>query len=245
MASLSKAEQILVNTLTIADLERGECSRFLPYATAAVRSDLSLSSFSSFIHNLESQLEVVLKNMELHPYLRQDDSEDRSSIDIVAGLKLLGIPASHGTNFGGGSTDISCLIHDQFLWIAEAKNDYNNSHILEGFRQLVDRYVMGSHRIQRKGALVIYCKNKPASAVLDSWKQYLTQINPEEYSVTVESSEESTFETTHYHRASNQRLYVKHIVVSLYQDHTDKSAKGRKPPKKIYCDNCHAEINGN
>ena len=129
----------------------------------------------------------------------------------------------------GGNCDITCNFQNKYLWLAEAKIDYDNGHIMQGFRQLVDRYITSSE-IQKEGALVIYCKDKVTHEVLTGWKKYFFDKDNKhnEYSINFDSDGSNYFITSHFHKATSKNLKIKHIVVSLFDGATDKSAMKKK-----------------
>lgn len=200
----------------------------LPNATASLQSELSKESFESFISNMYSQLNKIIQRIELHPIHREHDTEDRTTIEIVNGLNFLGERCEHEASYGG-NCDISCNFQNKYLWLAEAKIDYNNMHIMQGFRQLVDRYITSSE-IQIEGTLVIYCKDKVPHEALNAWKKYLFNKDnkSKEYSVNFESEYSNYFVTSHFHKTTNKMLNIKHIVISIFDGATDKSAVKKK-----------------
>lgn len=213
---------------SLSELHLGNLEMLLPNATAAIQSELSKESFKAFIDNTYRLLDKVIGRIELHPIHREHDSEDRTTVEIVNALNFLGESWEHEASYGG-NCDISSNFQNKYLWLGEAKIDYRNSHIMEGFRQLVDRYVAAS-TISREGALLIYCKDELPETVLAKWKKYFIHADnvTDEYSINIEDESERYFITSHYHRSSQKILRVKHMVISLFITATDKSAVKRK-----------------
>ncbi|KXO13295.1 hypothetical protein AKG98_3517 [Moritella sp. JT01] len=201
---------------------------FLPNATAAFQSEMSKGSFTSFINNIHSLLDKIVQRIELHPIHREHDTEDRTTIEIVNALNFLGETCEHEASYGG-NCDITSNYQNRYLWLAEAKIDYSNTHIMEGFRQLVDRYSTAS-RIQKQGSLLIYCKDKAPHEVLKAWKKYFfdKDSSSKEYSINLDSENDRSFVTSHRHHQSDKVFVVKHEVISLFDNATDKSARKKK-----------------
>lgn len=222
--------------LPLSSVENGSLRRALPNCTIGLQSDLAKENYQSYLDDLYIKIDKVIDRIEMHPIHREHDSEDRTSIEIVNALRYLNFPAEHEASYGG-NCDICINDQEEFIWLGEAKIDYSNTHIMEGFRQLVDRYASGAIR---DGGLFIYCKDNAPKVVIDNWKSYLRQKDnkTKEYSVRfLDDSGKNYFITEHFHKSSRQIFRVKHIAISLYDVATDKSAKKKKKCTHT-CDQC-------
>lgn len=214
--------------ITLADVSSGEYGSLFSNLEAALASDVMKNNYDDFIVGLYNGFNKVINRVSLHSHLREHDSEGRTTVEIVNGLCLLNFPAELDASYNG-NCDIVVNQANKYLWLAEAKIDYSNSHVMQGFRQLVDRYASAS-KIQQEGALLIYCKDNPPSTVISNWKKYLTKADQgsHEYNVTVIESGDDYFVTTHHHKALAKLFKVRHVAISLYDTASDKSALARK-----------------
>ncbi|MCG9689946.1 hypothetical protein L1D13_23885, partial [Vibrio tubiashii] len=186
-----------------------------PNASIGMQSDLARKKYSSYINHLYKNLDKIFSRIAFHPIHRERDTEDRTSIEIVNILRFLQYPAEHEASYGG-NCDICINESDEFIWLGEAKIDYNNTHIMEGFRQLVDRYA--TDKIMKDGGLIIYCKEKAPMDVITSWKKYLEKKDnvSKEYSINFDEIGHDYFITSHLHKSSKKLFTVKHMAVSLF-----------------------------
>lgn len=216
-----------LSKISLEDIENGMLKRSFPSASIGLQSDMARHKYESNLQLLSSDLQRIVSRIELHPIHREHDSEDRTSVEIVNGLRLLNHTAEHEASYGG-NCDICVNEDDKFIWLGEAKIDYNNTHIMEGFRQLSDRYANGDIR---DGGLLIYCKNDTPQNVLASWRKYLEnkENRSNEYGLTfTEDAGHNYFVTEHLNRSTGTIFTVKHMVISLFDAATDKSARKKK-----------------
>ncbi|WP_244262842.1 hypothetical protein [Shewanella frigidimarina] len=230
--------QILERT-SLKELLDGDLEMLLPNATASIQSELSKSNFDEFINNTYSLLDKIIGRIELHPIHREHDSEDRTTIEIVNAFNYLGERLEHEASYGG-NCDLTSNFQNKYLWLGEAKIDYSNAHIYQGFRQLCDRYLMAS-KMSKQGALLIYCKSKNIAEVISSWKTYFKRSAQTEYSISIEEEGNGYFITNHFHKPTQQNLKIKHMAISLFISASDKSAVKRKPCLHS-CPQCCAEV---
>jgi len=198
-----------------------------PNASSGIQSDIARTKYNTFIEQLYKDLDKIFSRVAFHPIHRERDNEDRTSIEIVNILRFLHYPAEHEAAYGG-NCDVCINKDDEYIWLGEAKIDYNNTHIMEGFRQLVDRYA--TDKIMRDGGLIIYCKNNAPKDVIDSWRAYLEDKDnkSKEYSLNFDEVGHDYFVTSHYHKSSKKVFTVKHMAVSLFDTASDKSARNKK-----------------
>jgi cell pole-organizing protein PopZ len=127
------------------------------------------------IRNLYKDIDKVISQIQENPGVRQQDNEDRLTIEIVDQLRSLGHEASHDTKIGGHA-DIVVRKND-FLWLGEAKIYQHNNNLWEGFLQLLTRYSTGDFN-QENGGLLIYIRGqKDASSIMQKGSSLLTMPN--------------------------------------------------------------------
>ncbi|MBY8034706.1 hypothetical protein KW481_14245 [Vibrio fluvialis] len=233
----NQASSLPYGSLTLAQVESGFFKDTLPNCTAGLHSDLARQDYNQNLVRVYNDLEKVIQRLEMHPIHREHDTEDRITIELVNLLHFLNHAATHDTSFSG-NCDI-CIEESQqnFRFLAEAKIDYSTTHIMEGFRQLSDRY---GTRAFKDGALLIYCKENNSSEMLSKWKQYLSRKENKspEFSVNFTTNVgDNYFETTHNSKATGQIFTVRHIVIALKDVASDKSAR-RKKKCNHTCVNC-------
>ncbi|QJY40933.1 hypothetical protein HND97_03635 [Vibrio cholerae] len=165
------ASSLPYGSLTLAHVESGFLKDTLPNCTAGLQSDLTRQDYNQNLVRVYNDLEKVIQRLEMHPIHREHDTEDRITIELVNLLHFLNHEATHDTSFLG--TVIYALKNlSKTAVLNEAKIDYSTTHIMEGFRQLSDRY---GTRAFKDGALLIYCKENNSSEILSKWKQYLSR----------------------------------------------------------------------
>jgi HEAT repeat protein len=178
-----------------------------------------------FIRNLYKDIDKAISQIQENPKQRQEDTEDRLTIDIVNQLRCFGYEASHDSEIGG-HVDI-VVRKSNFLWLGEAKKYSDNNYLWEGFLQLTTRYSIGDSN-QNHGGLVIYIKNGDASSIMESWQNYLREKSLPDYSFRPCKMKSPAFISTHKHERSGQPFHVRHMPVMLHFAPKDKSARRRK-----------------
>jgi HEAT repeat protein len=178
------------------------------------------------IRNLYKDIDKVISQIQENPELRQKDTEDRLTIDIVNPLRNLGYDVSHETKIGGHA-DIVVRKND-FLWLGEAKIYKDNNNLWEGFQQLLTRYSTGDSNQENSGLLIYIRAQKDASSIMQKWQKYLLGQSLPELSVRPCKMRRLAFISTHKHERSGQPFHVRHIPVMLHFDPKDKSGRARK-----------------
>lgn len=234
--------EILLPDLTLGDIGSGKYKAFFPNCTTGLQTDNARQSYDEYFNLIYSTLDRIKDRIEMHPIHREHDTEDRITVEIANAFRFLNIPADHDSCYGGNCDIVINELNDQYLWLAEAKIDYDNTHIMEGFRQLVDRYATASNN-QKDGALLIYCKDSPKFEVLDSWKKYLRNKDQksQEYSVNLVYECDDYFITKHNHKSKGKVFNVRHIPISLFDPSSDKSARAKKRCSHL-CDKCCSAV---
>lgn len=214
--------------ISVSDFSKLMPDRFL--RAAINRSRLrSSGTYPEFIEQLYLDIDDQLYDMQAGRELRQKDSEDRLSADIVCGLRRHGYTAV-GDAKHGGHIDVSVEL-GEFTWIGEAKKDGN---FREGFLQLMTRYVPASGNYSHnQGGLIFYFVNTPdAKGKLDSWRGELTQNG----SVCSDCSKNVlAFYSDHTLQGPGTAFKVRTMGVSIFHEPKDKSARisaAKKAAKK-------------
>lgn len=192
---------------------------------AGFPSRVLAKTYDDFIKVLYLSIDKIIYQIQENPELRQNDSEDRLTIDVKNQLCCLGYDASHDSKIGG-HTDLSIRKGD-FLWIGEAKIHSSYDFLWEGFLQLSTRYSTGDFN-QKDGGIFIYIRNKDAASVVQKWNNYLKDKNLQDYSCRQCDMREISFVSTHKHERSGKPFQVRHMPVILYFDPQDKSGRSGK-----------------
>jgi len=194
------------------------------YQQAQVADNLGFED--DLIRNLYKDIDKVIFQIQENPELRQDDNEDRLTIDIVNPLRNLGYDVSHETKIGG-HVDIAVRKND-FLWLGEAKIYRDNNYLWEGFQQLVTRYSTGDSNQENGGLLIYIIRHEDASSIMQKWQNYLLEKSLPGFSLRPCKMRSLAFISTHKHERSGQAFHVRHIPVMLHFDPKDKSGRARK-----------------
>lgn len=176
-------------------------------------------SYEDFVKQLYDDIDDLIFDMQSGLELRQKDSEDRLSADILGGLKRHGYFAVPDGKTGG-HVDMSVRLGD-FTWIGEAKKDGNFN---EGFLQLTTRYVPASGNYSHnQGGLIFYMVTAPdARGKLDIWRNDLVSRGHTCIDCTRNLL---AFYSDHQLKGSGTNFKVRTMGVALYHQPEDKSAR--------------------
>lgn len=164
-----------------------------------------------FIRRLYDEIAETVRLLEETAHLRQDDPEDKITIDLLLPLKRTGYNISHDTDTRG-HIDIR-VEAKKFVWLGEAKIHSTYDWLLDGLKQLHTRYATGK---EDGYGLVIYIKVKNAKAVMDEWRSKMEGCNACGLKEARDGEEKLTFWSIHQHAGSGLEISNKHIGVSLY-----------------------------
>jgi len=164
-----------------------------------------------FAKRLYQELDDIIKSLEETAHLRDNDSEDKLTSDIVLLLRQTGYEASHDKDTRG-HVDMR-VEKNSFIWIGEAKIHRSYDWLLEGLKQLLTRYSTGK---EDGFGLLIYIRNANAKAVMEEWRKRLEKGNECNLKETNDGLEKLTFWSLHQHEGSGLDISTKHIGVSLY-----------------------------
>lgn len=182
-------------------------------------------TYEEFIEQLYADIDESIYELQASRELRQNDSEDRISLDILVGLKRHGYHATHDSKTGG-HVDLSVRMGSH-SWIGEAKKD-GNFH--EGFLQLTSRYVQasGNYAHDQGGLLFYMVKAADALGKLTAWR---TRLTNDGHSCADCGKSKLAFYSTHKLEGSGTDFKVRSMAVSLYHQPLDKSARNSSEKK--------------
>jgi len=211
------------NTLSIQSLQLA--AKFDPVA-ARFLSRLECNSYDKFIEMLYKDIEKTISLIEQSASLRQNDGEDRLSVEIINILIGAGYQASHDLYINGHSDIV--VTYNTFTWIGEAKIHSSYDYLMEGFLQLCERYSTGNED-DCEGGLIFYVKGNNALDVVEKWKADLITRNVDGLTTSdCDSRKNLSFYSTHNHSKSGLPYKVRHLSVILGFNPTDKSARQSK-----------------
>lgn len=217
-----------MNSISLQDFERYSSRKVIQATFRRVKISEE-GTYEEFVEQLYDDIDQLIYSMQAGPELRQDDSEDRLSADILGGLRIHGYTAVPDGKTGG-HVDISVKMGD-FSWIGEAKKD-GNFH--EGFLQLTTRYVPASGNYSHnQGGLIFYLVKTPdARGKLDTWRDELTLKGH----TCVDCKRSAlAFYSDHLFAGSGTIFKVRTMGVALHHQPKDKSARisaAKKQAKK-------------
>ncbi|MGC4734074.1 hypothetical protein [Providencia hangzhouensis] len=189
------------------------------------------SGYQFWTERLYKDLNRIIKDV-IFPTasFRQNDSEDRFNVDIVGNLFMIGYQASHD-RWNNGHPDIYVQSPGYgYKWSAESKIHRDYNYLLDGFKQICERYSSGFTG-EDTGAVLIITKNIDIKSLMENWQKLLS--DDEDYkakNVSVSDCETDSFCFTskHSHSVSGTQFEVRHIPISIKFNPTDKSARNRK-----------------
>jgi len=187
--------------------------------------------YDAWVERLYKDLGYIIKDI-IFPSAsyRQGDKEDRFNLDIAGFLKTMGYQASHD-RWSNGHPDIYVESPaNGFKWTGESKIHSSYDYLLEGFKQLCERYSSGFEN-EDCGAVLVVTKNADVKAMMNNWRKLLSE--DEDYkqsgvSVYDCKMDEMCFVSSHTHSVSGRPFEVRHVPISIRFNPTDKSAQNRK-----------------
>lgn len=214
-----------INNLTIAEYKKLE-KMFPEFGRFATR--LTAKTYDDFSATLYCDIDEIISQIQENAEYRQEDSEDRLTIDIRDQLNRLGYDTSHESKHRGHADLIVRNKRLNLIWIGEAKIHRDYNHLWEGFLQLTTRYSTGDCD-QKEGGIFIYIKkNKNAFSVVEKWKAFLENKKLPGFFSKSCTMRKLSFFSTHKHDVSGTNFKVRHMPVLLYFKPEDKSARMKK-----------------
>lgn len=213
-----------MTVITLQDLERYATKRAVQATLRRVKISEE-GTYDEFVGQLYDDIDQLIYRMQSGPELRQNDSEDRLSAEVLGGLSILGYDAvADGKT--GGHVDLSVKM-GEFSWIGEAKKD-GNFH--EGFLQLTTRYVPASGNFaHNQGGLIFYLIATPdARGKVGTWRDELTSKG---HACVDCTRNQLAFYSDHKLESSGTDFKVRTMGVALYHKPKDKSARNSAAKK--------------
>ncbi|MEZ8148374.1 hypothetical protein [Enterovibrio norvegicus] len=191
---------------------------------------LSKSNYDKWIDKLYDDLDsIIRKQIRPTASFRQNELEDRFNVELVGYLNCKNYNASHD-KWCNGHPDIYVESTDGFVWIGESKILRKYDDLLEGFKQLSERYSSG-YPNENQGGVLIISKNRDIGKLMKNWLKRLesdTWFVSRKLKSSLCSKDEMCFYSIHSHSATSQNYKVRHMPVSIYHNPIDKSAVSRK-----------------
>lgn len=181
-------------------------------------------TYEAFCDVLERKLLDVALEIERNKSLFFELGEDCLTAIVSVSMKAAGFDAEHDTYRNGHADLLIKSENGRYEWFAEAKLDNGPAYIMEGFRQLSDRYADGNP-VSSRGGLLIYTDKQHKIKMLDGWIAHVSEKYEIPVVCTERCMETLTARTEHEHQASGISYRVRHIPVSLYYKPTDRSAR--------------------
>ena len=188
----------------------------------------SRSTYEDWITRLYIDIDdYIARSIITSASIRQKDEEDRYNIEIANYLNMIGYDAGHDT-FNKGHPDI--IVNDKihgYQWLGESKIHRKYDDLLEGFKQLSDRYSSGNYK-QNHGAVIIINKGGDTAKVVNKWKEMLIDdpfYKSRSIKAEICTQNKDCFISTHEHTGSSNDYTVRHIPINVYYKPVDKSAK--------------------
>ncbi|MFZ6640922.1 hypothetical protein ACO0LL_14335 [Undibacterium sp. TC4M20W] len=204
--------------MTVADLRRLEKAN--PQIPQTIHR-WTAANYDQFVETLYTEIDTIVKDLEDDANLSQHYTENNYNSDICRQLKRLGYEAVHDKN-QRGHADIT-VNFARYSWIGEGKKvqSVNNSHLIDGYGQLIDRYVTGKANANHAG-LLVYILGKDAMHVMSSWRTHLTEkdLSDNGYAANIapcsENPDHVFWSECTRHTSSGSTLKIRHIGLSLH-----------------------------
>lgn len=182
------------------------------------------SGYDEFCVRVEDGVLRAIETLEKNKPQFGSLAEDPLTAVLAFGLELLGFSADHD-NYRNGHCDL-VVKEGRYEWYGEAKLDKGPGYVMEGFRQLCDRYPSGGPKSKR-GGLIIYTQKRNKVRILDVWIKRIQKDY--EWPVVLQSMCMNTLtaRTQHAHVASGLPFTVRHFPVSFYHRPSDKAERAR------------------
>lgn len=185
-------------------------------------------SYDFFVEKLYQDIDEVTAVIERGRDVRRDDSEDRTTEEIVSFLIGRGYAATANSH-QSGHCDITVENRAGLVWLGEAKKHSDYDYLWKGFNQLTTRYSTGAPSSTSGGMLIYIRTQKPASDVIAEWRQRLGVQGLTDY-VESDCSERPglSFYSHHKHGVSGLTYSVRHMGIMMAFAPKDDGAKLQK-----------------
>lgn len=185
-------------------------------------------NYNFFIEKLYQDIDEVTVVIERGRDVRRDDSEDRTTEEIVSFLIGRGYAATANSH-QSGHCDVTVENRAGLVWLGEAKKHSDYDYLWKGFNQLTTRYSTGAPTSSSGGMLIYIRTQKPASDVIEEWRQRLGVQDLTDY-VDSDCSKRPglSFYSQHRHEVSGLTYSVRHMGIMMSFDPKDDGAKLKK-----------------
>lgn len=202
------------DTLSVRDLSK--LGSLNPVVSLAMKR-LLIASYEEFVDVLYLDLDACLKYIIETRNHRREESEDRTTVDIIGQLRGRNYDAKHDEQ-RGGHCDIVVSHPNGYTWIAECKIHGGYDYLKQGFDQLCTRYLAGSPN-EDHGSLIIFVRNVDCAAVVQEWRKRVGAAGYDNF--TDEDCpiwQQHGFQTRHTGAGSGRSVKIRHTALSLYFD---------------------------
>lgn len=191
-----------------------------------------IKTYGEFVSTLLLDVDDGIAQLETNPELRQKDSEDRLTIDLVNHLRTKSYNATHESKQGGKIDLLVENIDKGFIWRCEAKIHSSYEYLFEGFQQLCTRYNRGTPK-SNHGGFISYVRVADCARVMRTWQSKLPEFlgAPIEIVPCPSDRRDLSFISTHTAVDSGLPYTVRHMGVALHFDPQDRSAKKSRAKK--------------
>lgn len=186
------------------------------------------NNFEEYVQVLYDDFIEIFELIEESKDKRQEDSEDRLTLDICNLLAQRKVYAAVHNAYSGGNVDITVQHKTgRYKWIGEAKIYRKLEDMNEGFLQLTTRYVNSPPN--DCAGVIAYVKRPNAAALMADWREKLeSNMLPNLTILPCNRRSGLQFHSSHTDKSSGLPLHVWHMCLSLYHEPKDKSARTRK-----------------
>jgi hypothetical protein len=186
------------------------------------------NSYNFFVEKLYQDIDEVTVVIERGRDVRKDDSEDRTTEEIVSFLIGRGYAATANSH-QSGHCDVTVENRAGLVWLGEAKKHSDYDYLWKGFNQLTTRYSTGSPTSTSGGMLIYIRTQKPASDVIAEWRQRLGVQSLTDYAESDCAKRPGlSFYSQHKHEVSGLTYSVRHMGIMMSFDPKDDGAKLKK-----------------
>jgi hypothetical protein len=186
------------------------------------------AKYDFFVENLYDDLDEMMVVIERGRDVRANDSEDRTTEEIVSFLIGRGYVATANSH-QSGHCDVTVTNKAGLVWLGEAKKHSDYDYLWKGFNQLTTRYSTGTATASAGGMLIYIRTQKPGSEVLSEWRERLgIQELPDYSDADCARRPGLAFYSEHKHELSGKPYKVRHMGILMKFEPKDEGAKLKK-----------------
>lgn len=176
------------------------------------------STYAEFCESVENAILSAIHHLEKAKSIYVKLGEDAITLMIIFALGKDGLDADHDA-LRNGHCDI-VVKKGMYEWYGEAKLDKGPAYILDGFRQLCDRYSPGGPTTNR-GGMLVYTNLPRKLERLEGWLDRIEQEFEPKIDIKTVCKNTLTGWSSHVHQASGLDFVVRHFPISMYHNPTD------------------------